>query len=157
VALTENLVDRVRGDTRPPRPTNPIQIHDIQYAGKTHNTKLTELMANVAGRGYGGTVISALDEIAWLLNLRGSDIHCCPVFFSYCVVTPEKTVLYVKDNSDGTRLAPLREYLSLANIDIRDYDHLTSDLSQMKKTDKKWLVDPQTTNLSIAQALGVSC
>ncbi|SAL99769.1 hypothetical protein [Absidia glauca] len=154
VALTENLVDRVRGDTRPPRPTNPIQIHDIQYAGKTHNTKLTELMANVAGRGYGGTVISALDEIAWLLNLRGSDIHCCPVFFSYCVVTPEKTVLYVKDNSDGTRLAPLREYLSLANIDIRDYDQLTSDLSQMKNKDKKWLVDPQTTNLSIAQALG---
>ncbi|KAI8343991.1 Creatinase aminopeptidase [Chlamydoabsidia padenii] len=154
VALTNNLVDSIRDDTRPPRPTNPIHVHDIQYAGKTHNTKLTELMADVAARGYGGTVVSALDEIAWLLNLRGSDIHCCPVFFAYCVVTPEKTFLYVKDNSEGNRLHPLEEYLSLANVSIRDYDQLASDLSQMKNNGKKWLVDPQTTNLSVAQALG---
>ncbi|ORZ22106.1 peptidase M24, structural domain-containing protein [Absidia repens] len=155
VTLTENLVDKIRGNTRPARPTNPIKVHDIQYAGKTHNTKLTELMADVASRGYDGTVVSSLDEIAWLLNLRGSDIHCCPIFFSYCVVTSEKTLLYVKDNSEHTRLGHLYDYLTLANIEVRDYDQLTSDLSSMKNG-KKWLVDAQTTNLSIVQALGDS-
>ncbi|KAI8097492.1 peptidase M24, structural domain-containing protein [Halteromyces radiatus] len=152
VPLTENLVDKIRGDTRPARPTNSIKVHDIQYAGKTHNTKLTELMSYVTAQGCDGTVVTSLDEIAWLLNLRGSDIHCCPVFFAYCVVTPNQTLLYINDNSDGTRLTNLHDHLSLANIQLRDYDQLASDIKNMTGV-TKWFIDPHTTNLSIIQGI----
>ncbi|CAO3639795.1 unnamed protein product [Cunninghamella blakesleeana] len=155
VSVTENLIDKIRGIERPSRPTEPIKIHDIQYAGKTHNTKIMDLLADLSSRGYDGTIVTSLDDIAWLLNIRGSDIHCCPVVFSYCVVTPDTTLLYVKNNKDQSRFTEsLLEHLSLANVQIRDYDSILSDLNSMKNNVKKWLIDPHTTNLSISESLG---
>ncbi|KAI9307180.1 peptidase M24, structural domain-containing protein [Cunninghamella echinulata] len=155
VPVKENLIDKIRGDERPSRPTQPIKIHDIQYAGKTHNTKIIDLLADINSKGCDGTIITSLDEIAWLLNLRGSDIHCCPVVFAYCVVTNDTTLLYVKNNTDQSRFSEsLLEHLSLANVQVRDYDSILPDLGSMKNNGTKWFIDPQSTNLSITESLG---
>ncbi|KAG7148111.1 Xaa-Pro aminopeptidase P like protein [Verticillium longisporum] len=83
VALERNLVDIVWGKDRPDRPRNPVVILDTAFSGKNVETKLRDLRQELAKKDSLGMVVSMLDEIAWLLNLRGSDIPYNPVFFSY--------------------------------------------------------------------------
>ncbi|KAG2219136.1 hypothetical protein INT45_000508 [Circinella minor] len=151
----KNPVDQIRKD-RPVRPTHPVVDHDIKYAGKSREAKLHDLRLVLAQKGYDGTVVSALDEIAWLLNLRGSDIHCCPIFFAYCVVTRDHAVLYVA-NADERLSAQLRSELD-DHVQIKSYDSILDDLQSyyQKSSDnnKRFMVDPELTNLSIVQALG---
>ncbi|KAI8148444.1 Creatinase/aminopeptidase [Fennellomyces sp. T-0311] len=149
VAVQKNLVDRVRRD-RPERPTHPIKEHALKYAGKSREEKLRDLRDGFTQRGYDGTVVSALDEIAWLLNLRGSDIHCCPIFFAYCVVTRDDAVLYVA-NADERLPSHVLSDLN-AHIKIKPYEQIIDDLKD--QTDKRFVVDPAITNLSIVEALG---
>ncbi|KAG0165714.1 hypothetical protein DFQ30_008092 [Apophysomyces sp. BC1015] len=142
-----NFVDLIRTD-RPPRPAGPIRIHDIKFAGKRHSHKLNDLRLEIRKRGYDATLISGLDEIAWLLNLRGSDIHCCPVFFAYCLVTQDKTTLYIHDEEGRSGSDDIRSHL--ADVEIRNYSDLLSDL---KKTPGLFMVD-HSMNLSVVQTLG---
>ena len=95
VGSTENLVDRVWGVDRPPRPNYPVAVHDIKFAGKSVADKLAELRAELDKKKCAGLVISALDEIAWLFNLRGHDIPYNPVFFAYATVTADAARLYI--------------------------------------------------------------
>ncbi|KAI8073816.1 peptidase M24, structural domain-containing protein [Gongronella butleri] len=154
VLMNENLVDKVRGSERPARPTFPVKPHALSYAGKTHQDKLQELRADLASRGVDATVVSCLDEIAWLLNLRGADIHCCPVFFAYCVVTRDDAFLYVQDDGHHGRWAPLHAHLHDAGVQIKSYDAFLDDLGGLAKHNHSWLVDPTFTNMSIVKALG---
>ncbi|KAI9497106.1 Creatinase aminopeptidase [Zychaea mexicana] len=151
VPVQENPVDRVRKD-RPKRPTHPIYRHNLKYAGKNRESKLHDLRVTLTQRGYDGTVVSALDEIAWLLNLRGSDIHCCPIFFAYCVVSREDTVLYVA-NADERMSSELRAELD-AHVQIKPYDSIWDDLKHQNASNRRFMIDPTLTNLSIVQALG---
>lgn len=105
VAVSENLVDKVwqdssallSGDTpRPARPCNKLIHLDISITGKEWTTKVTELRDELKKKKCGAIVLTALDEIAWLLNLRGSDIAYNPVFFAYCIVTLSKVVLFIE-------------------------------------------------------------
>lgn len=86
VPISDNLVDQV-WDNRPPPPTNPVVPLDIKYAGKTWKEKINEVRQEMANKGAVALVVTALDEIAWLFNLRGSDIDFNPVFFAYGVIT----------------------------------------------------------------------
>lgn len=149
--VSENPVDKIRQD-RPARPTNPVVAHDIQYAGKSRETKLDELRHEIRRKGYDGTVVSALDEIAWLLNLRGSDIHCCPIFFAYCVVTNTDAVLYIS-NADKRLSQDIQQQLKGSSIQLRDYDQIFDDLGRVSQQ-QRYVIDPSLTNLSIVQALG---
>lgn len=151
VPVSENPVDNIRQD-RPARPTNPVLAHDIQFAGKSRETKLEDLRAAIRGKGYDGTVVSALDEIAWLLNLRGSDIHCCPIFFAYCVVTSNDAVLYIS-NADKRLSQDIQQQLKGSSIQLRDYDQIFDDLRRVNR-EQRYVIDPTLTNLSIVQALG---
>ncbi|KAI7883982.1 Creatinase/aminopeptidase [Lichtheimia hyalospora FSU 10163] len=150
VPVGENPVDKIRQD-RPARPTNPVVAHDIQFAGKSRETKLDELRKAIREKGYDGTVVSALDEIAWLLNLRGSDIHCCPIFFAYCVVTNNDAVLYI-DNINKRLSQDIQQQLRESSIQLRDYDQIFDDLQHVNR-DQRFVIDPTLTNLSIVQAL----
>lgn len=120
-------------------------MHPIQYAGKSVKSKLNDLRQSISGKNI---VIASLDEIAWLLNLRGSDIHCSPVFFSYCLVTPTTTTLYIQQNTPLSK--PVQQHLSDANIQIKDYTQILNDISTMEGP---FLIDPETTNMSIVQAI----
>ncbi|RCH93560.1 hypothetical protein CU097_005660 [Rhizopus azygosporus] len=139
-----NLVDQVR-ERVPERPHESIKRHPLEYAGKSARDKLQELRQALKGKC---SVLSRLDEIAWLFNLRGSDIHCCPVFFSYCLITPDKAFLYVQKDVMEDKI---RTELEQLGIEIRKYDDIVSDLLTFDHT--MFSIDPDGTNMSILQAL----
>lgn len=146
VYVTKNPVDQIRSVDRPSRPSEPIKVHPIQYAGKSVKTKLKELRQACQNNN---TIVSALDEIAWLLNLRGSDIHCSPVFFSYVVVTPQQATLYLQPSAVLSKDVKLQ--LQEAGVQLGNYDQVLTDLARMKQP---FLIDPDTTNMSICEAIG---
>lgn len=149
VFLEQNPIDQIRND-RPNRPAKPIKVHPIQYAGKSVKSKLNELRQSA---NHTSIVISALDEIAWLLNLRGSDIHCCPVFFSYVIVTKESATLYIQPSASTSLSNQVQNHLNEAGVQIKHYDQILDDLASSKHNER-FLVDPSTINMSIVQALG---
>lgn len=123
--VTTNLVDAVWGAERPPHPTEPIILLDsTKFAGKDTKTKLAELRADMEKKNVVGFIVSLLDEVAWLFNLRGNDIPYNPVFFSYAIVTPLHAFLYV----DSTKLdAKCKASLAENNVTIRPYDAIFAD------------------------------
>lgn len=72
-AVDQNLVDLVWGEDRPPRPSEKVRVHSIEYAGKSFEDKLQDLRKELEKRKVAGFVVSMLDEIAWLYNLRGNE------------------------------------------------------------------------------------
>ncbi|KAG2236194.1 xaa-Pro aminopeptidase [Thamnidium elegans] len=143
VFVEKNPVDQIRQD-RPERPSEPIRVHPIQYAGKSVKSKLNDLRKSCNGNSI---VVSLLDEIAWLFNLRGADIHCSPVFFSYCLVTNNNATLYLQNTNISKSV---KDHLLEAGVQIKNYNDILDDLKHM---DQPFLVDPDTTNMSILQAI----
>ncbi|KIX10556.1 uncharacterized protein Z518_01640 [Rhinocladiella mackenziei CBS 650.93] len=126
VGVSENLVDKIWKD-RPPRPAEKVIVLLEEYAGKSYKDKLDDLRKELKKKKAAGMVVSMLDEIAWLLNLRGSDIPYNPVFFSYAAVTPNSATLYI----DSSKIdSEVEEYLRGA-VDIKPYDALFSDLTNI--------------------------
>ncbi|KAJ3057386.1 hypothetical protein HK097_007565 [Rhizophlyctis rosea] len=122
--IPENLIDQIWSH-RPPRPQNPVQIHPLEYAGQSVEDKLQKLREEIKKTKAWGFVVNALDEIAWLFNLRGSDIAYNPVFFAYALVTQSEAILYV----DAAKLSDqVRSHLGSA-VTIRPYEAVTRDLS----------------------------
>lgn len=74
-------------NNRPDMPDAPTFIYDLKYAGKSCEEKIASIRTEIQKQGTDGLFISALDEIAWTLNLRGSDVHCNPVIISYLLIT----------------------------------------------------------------------
>ncbi|KDQ10491.1 hypothetical protein BOTBODRAFT_36195 [Botryobasidium botryosum FD-172 SS1] len=153
VPIDENLVDQVWGSDRPARPQNKIFPLDVKYAGKTSKEKLTELRAKLVKEEAGAMIVNMLDEVAWLFNLRGSDIAFNPVFFAYALVTHSKAVLYVNDAQIGD---DVRAHLG-EDVEIHPYNevfnHLKSFYAEEDKG-KKVLVGKQTS-LALANAIGL--
>uniref|UniRef100_A0A8H7K8T0 Probable Xaa-Pro aminopeptidase P n=1 Tax=Bionectria ochroleuca TaxID=29856 RepID=A0A8H7K8T0_BIOOC len=122
--LEENLVDLVWGDERPARPQQQVFLHPDNFSGRSLKSKLDQLRQELDKKNAAGFVVSMLDEIAWLFNLRGSDIPYNPVFFSYAVVTPESATLYINGlESNDTVTA----YLAENNVQWKPYDSILSD------------------------------
>lgn len=96
VPITTNLIDVIWED-RPTPPCNTIQPLSVKYTGKTCKAKVEDVRTQMAEKGARLLVVSALDEAAWLLNLRGSDIQYNPVFFSYVIVTKTEVHLFVDE------------------------------------------------------------
>lgn len=110
---------------RPSLPLNPVFLLPLSYAGKSCTEKLTEIRECISKNHADGILISALDEIAWTLNLRGNDVHCNPVFVSYLLVTEEKVTLYTLPE----KLTPeVKEYLAENHIGTQPYHAIETDL-----------------------------
>jgi Xaa-Pro aminopeptidase len=124
VAVEENLVDIIWGESRPPKPSEPVKVLAKKFSGKDVKTKLEELRKELEKKKSSGFIISMLDEIAWLFNLRGNDIPYNPVFFSYAAITPTTATLYV----DSTKLSPECEtYLAENGVSVRPYEKIFAD------------------------------
>ncbi|KAK4190429.1 putative Xaa-Pro aminopeptidase 1 [Podospora australis] len=129
-AVDDNLVDIVWGSDRPPRPNNQVFLLDEKYTGKHMSTKLADLRKELEKKESGGYVLSLLDDIAWLFNLRGSDIAYNPVFFSYAIVTQKTATLYI----DPAKLTPeCRSYLTENNVTVTPYDDLFQDTKALAR------------------------
>ena len=104
---------------RPPLPTAPIEIQPMQYAGKSARDKIAEIRNALRKEHADGMLVATLDDIAWTLNLRGSDVHCNPVFVSYLLIDSKKATLFV----DKRKVTPaVADYLRNEGVSIADYD-----------------------------------
>ncbi|KAJ3382775.1 hypothetical protein HDU84_004056 [Entophlyctis sp. JEL0112] len=151
-AITENPVDAVWGADRPPRPANRVDILEVEFAGRPFVEKIADLRAELLkASGVWGFVVTALDEIAWLFNLRGSDIMCNPVFFSYALITANEVILYI----DSARLSgEAKAQLASAAVDIRPYDDIFADLSDFTRLNSpKKLWAAPSCSLAISNAV----
>ncbi|KAI0360351.1 Creatinase/aminopeptidase [Trametes cingulata] len=153
VSLSQNLVDLVWPD-RPPRPANKVFPLDVKYAGESHQDKLKRVRAELKKKEAKAMVVNMLDEVAWLFNLRGSDIDYNPVFFAYALVDQEKALLFVNEqqleSSACDHLGP--------EVEVHPYDtffsyltHLGAELNASK--DSKVLVSDKAS-LAVAEAIG---
>jgi Xaa-Pro aminopeptidase len=124
LAVEENLVDQIWGEGRPPRPSEPVKVLAKQFAGKDVKTKLDELRKDLEKKKSSGFVVSMLDEIAWLFNLRGNDIPYNPVFFSYASVTPTTATLYVDESKLSSEC---QTYLADNGVSVRPYEKIFED------------------------------
>ena len=98
IPLAENLVDGVWASEKPGRPKEKVMVLDIKFTGKTFLEKFTDLRKELEKKKAQGMIVSMLDEIAWLFNLRGNDIPYNPVFFSYAIITPSDATLFIDDS-----------------------------------------------------------
>lgn len=85
-------------ENRPSLPVNPVKIQPLEYAGETLASKVVRIRKSLRELHADGMLVSALDDIAWTLNLRGTDVHCNPVFVSYLLIESDKVSLFVDDN-----------------------------------------------------------
>lgn len=115
-------------DFRPAIPEDKVEIHPIELAGETTQSKLCRVREAMAEHGAEVLIISQLDEIAWLLNMRGNDVHCNPTFVSYVIVYEDSCTLYIHNEKLS---AEVIEYLDSQDIFIEDYDLLAVDLGNI--------------------------
>ncbi|BDD59494.1 hypothetical protein MAP00_004700 [Monascus purpureus] len=123
VGVQDNLVDLVWGKDRPERPNEPVKVHPDKFAGKSFQEKISDLRKELETKKKAGFVIPLLDEIAWLFNLRGSDIPYNPVFFSYAIITPTTAELYI----DETKLTPEAKAHLGQDVVIKPYEAIFVD------------------------------
>ena len=112
---------------RPLRPLSKIQVHPLCFAGETTQNKIGRLREVLQSKNCGAMLVTALDEIAWLLNLRGSDIHCTPVFVAFCLVSERDVTLYVNRRQVT---AEVQTYLNAEGILLKNYEDIVPDISQ---------------------------
>lgn len=111
---------------RPSIPENKIEIHPLKYAGEPCSSKLSRIRQSLKELHACGILVSALDDIAWILNLRGSDVHCNPVFVSYLLITRESATLFVdKCKLDDS----VTEYLKNEGVDTAGYSDVKKALA----------------------------
>lgn len=128
IPLGENLVDMVWSSDRPSRPQLPVTVLEDNFAGKSAVRKIDELQQELRKKNCPGFFVSMLDEIAWLFNLRGSDIPYNPVFFSYATITPDAAILYI----DDCRLTDAcKAHLENSNIQVKPYDVFFADAEKL--------------------------
>lgn len=110
---------------RPSLPLNPPFILPLSYAGKNCTEKIAEIREQILLNHADAILLSALDEIAWTLNLRGSDVHCNPVFISYLFITDTTTTLYILPE----KITPeIKQYLNDNQIEVKPYQAIEADL-----------------------------
>ncbi|KAF7463203.1 xaa-Pro aminopeptidase 1 [Marmota monax] len=158
IPVKENLVDKIWTD-RPERPCKALLTLGLDYTGISWKDKIADLRLKMAERNIVWFVVTALDEIAWLFNLRGSDVEHNPVFFSYAIIGLETIMLFI----DGDRIdAPsVKEHLLLDlgleaeyRIQVLPYKSILSQLkslcADLSPREKVWISDKASYAVSEA-------
>lgn len=115
---------------RPDIPTNEVVIHPLQYAGENVGSKLGRIRTALREKHADGMLVSALDDIAWTLNLRGSDVHCNPVFVSYLLIASDSVSLFADDKKLSTEV---REYLAANHVNVYNYNKVEDGLKAYRE------------------------
>ena len=146
--IEENLVDQV-WEEQPAPSSNPVLVLEEKYAGRSVKDKLFDLRLDLEKIGAHAFVVTALDEIAWLLNIRGSDIPHNPVVLSYCLLTSDDCVLFIDENKLSESSY---KHLQSEGVSVKPYESVFVDLSKMNETmrDNDFvLMDPAKTSYAI--------
>lgn len=112
---------------RPAIPANPVEIQPMEFAGESVVSKISRIRTALRLRHADGMLISALDDIAWTLNLRGTDVHCVPVFVSYLLISSQQVSLYV----DSAKINDeVKAYLTENGISLYPYNKVAEGLER---------------------------
>lgn len=136
-------ITEIRKD-RPTLPQTPPYIYKEKYAGKSTSEKLKEIRIELAGKNCESTLLSALDEIAWTLNLRGNDVKFNPVTISYLLVTQRKAILFIAPEKMTQEIS---SYLKKEGVETEEYNNIEEYLSGLNAS--PILLNPSQTNYSI--------
>ena len=129
---------------RPPIPMNAVELYPLEYAGESTHDKLRRIRKALRERHADGMLMSALDDIAWTLNLRGTDVHCNPVFVSYLLITSKDVTLYIHRE----KLTPeVLNYLKSEGITADDYENVDKGLKGY--FEYNILLDPDEVNYTL--------
>ncbi len=137
---------------RPALPDSSVRIQPPAFAGRSITEKLALIREAMAGRQADGLILSALDEIAWTLNLRGTDVHCTPVFVAYTWITPSRCTLYINKVKLTEEVSA---HLKECGVETRNYTDILPDLSRFDG--KRIWTDCQTTNYALCRSLPETC
>ena len=134
---------------RPARPMNPAFVHDEALAGEDVDSKISRVVYALDAADADGLLITALDEIAWLLNLRGSDVDYTPVVIAFAYVSADERVLFI-DSEKVT--SEVKNHLKKYGVKIKDYDDIEKFLGKISST-ATVMVDPNRVSDALGQAM----
>ena len=110
---------------RPSIPLKPVEIQPMEFAGEDVSSKIKRIRLALRAQHADGMLVSALDDIAWTLNLRGTDVHCVPVFVSYLLIASDKASLFVDEAKVSSEI---RAYLESNGVSIYKYNKVEEGL-----------------------------
>lgn len=110
---------------RPSIPLKPVEIQPMEFAGEDVSSKIKRIRQALRAQHADGMLVSALDDIAWTLNLRGTDVHCVPVFVSYLLIASDKVSLFVDEAKVSSEI---RAYLGSNGVSIYKYNKVEEGL-----------------------------
>ena len=133
---------------RPPIPDSPVELYPMKYAGEMALDKIACVRKALRERHADGMLMSSLDDIAWTLNLRGSDVHCNPVFVSYLLISSKDVTLYI----DAKKLTPeIQTYLKAEGVSVAPYDEIGNGLKNY--FEYNILLDPDEVNYTLYKSV----
>ena len=133
---------------RPPIPENPVELFPIEYAGEATHDKISRIRQALRKKHADGMLMSALDDIAWTLNLRGTDVHCNPVFVSYLLIAPSEVTLFI---NKAKLTSEVQAYLRTEGIKVAGYDEVKQGLKDYFAYNI--LLDPDEVNYTLYKAV----
>ncbi len=140
----EDLVDAI-WRARPALSKKPLWELDVKFTGLTRDEKLSQVREKMRREDSDILVLTALDEIAWLLNLRGDDTECCPVFLSFMIITQDNATLCVQEDAVNQEI---RDKLEKSGVGLAPYDSIYDKLQNLRQGSSVWL-DGNTANYRI--------
>lgn len=129
---------------RPAVPENPVEIQSLNFAGETVDDKIQRIRKALREHHADGILVSALDDIAWTLNLRGTDVHCNPVFVSYLLISSDQVSLFVNPKKISSEV---KAYLDEHGISLFDYNQVEEGLGSY--ADYNILLDGDVTSFCL--------
>ena len=133
---------------RPAIPENPVEIYPLEYAGEATHDKIGRIRRALREQHADGMLMAALDDIAWTLNLRGTDVHCNPVFVSYLLISSQTVTLYI----NKVKLpADVLAYLKAEGVKVEDYEQVENGLKAY--FEYNILLDPDEVNYRLYEVV----
>lgn len=135
---------------RPQIPASKVEIQPVELAGETVASKLTRIRKALRDLHADGMLMSALDDVAWTLNLRGTDVHCTPVFVSYLLISTTSATLYINKE----KLTPeVEAHLESQGVKMAGYDDVRKGIKEY--AEYNILLDPNETNYTLSRLVDV--
>ena len=148
VSIEINLIDLLWSE-RPAAPCGQAEAHPLRYAGESVSSKMKKVRRAMAEAGCRGHIVGALDQVAWLFNLRGSDVQYNPMLIAYAIITDRTATLFV----DRKKITPAVRRALGKTVQIRDYSTFQNALQRAAKSGSPWWIDSNLINQWIVNQL----
>ncbi|CAM9757186.1 unnamed protein product [Ectocarpus sp. 12 AP-2014] len=147
----KNPVDKIWGEARPAAPKSPVRIHKMAYAGETVKDKLTKIRKSMLEEKADVFVSGLLDEVAYILNIRGDDVAHSPVTIAYLLVTEKGATVFIDEAKMSTEVeAEMKEH----GVEVHGYEEALEAVRTLAEQGKKVWIDPERVNFAFANVVG---